>query len=527
MIPIHRSTGCCQPTSAMKTISQPARQLWISAALFAVFGLQALSSATSASISATFQGNDLGEVSLQDAIELALERNFLVRVEKFNPQVAELGIQSEQGIFDPRLDASVSRFFQERDQGTDPGTGLPVASRVENQNLDVSLSGLLPFGTTYDVGYDLGNTRGEFNNFSDDYNAFAGITVRQPLLRNFGYAENMSRIRVAQVNFDLSNWAFRQTLINTVTNTITAYNFLYFAQQNLEVAVNSRDLAQRLLNENMRRVELGTMADVDTLQAASQLALREERVLNAERLYQDQKMQFLALVTGRIENLLEMDIQILPPPPQSYVASDTLQDFQKAIQNRPDYQQALLDIETREVLLARDKRRSLPSLDVFGSFGYSGTGMSVGDSNSGIGDRTFETSTIGAAFRYPIMNRTASANRVSSMLLLNQAELSLERLKQVILLDVDAAARRIATDWERIAAAQKAREVSERALEGEEKRLELGTTSSFVVLRLQSDLAEAEIRELQAIVDYNQSLAEYDRAVGLTLEKNHIETASP
>ena len=468
---------------------------------------------------------NMGTLGLEDAIEMALSRNYTIQVQEFNPQIAAQNLRGQQGVFDPRLTAQISQFKQETDQGVDPITNLPLSSRVENESYEVAVSGVLPTGTRYNLGLDIGNNRALFNNFVDEYDSFGGLTLTQPILNGFGFAENLSGIRVARNNENISQWQFRLTLMETITDVIASYNALYFAEKNLEVAVNSRDLARQLLKENQRRVELGTMAEVDTLQAASQLALREERVLNANRLFQNQKIRFLALITDEVEPLLDLEVEISPPPQAAFLATEPKTDFQTALQKRPDYQQAILDLRNREVLLARDARRELPSLNLFGQLGYSGTNRDAGQSFDQIGTLDFETSSIGASLDYPLPNRTARATRVASRLSKNQAELQLRRLQQFILTQVDIAARRIQTDWERIEAARQAREISERALEGEEKRLELGTTSSFVVLRLQSDLAEAEVRELQAIVDYNQALADYDLQLGRTLETFNVTTA--
>ncbi len=466
----------------------------------------------------------LGTLDLPAAIEMALGKNYTLQVERFTPKVAEQILQSARGTFDPSVVAQVSRFSQETDAGLDPNTGLPTASIVESENFSLALQGLTPFGTRYSLGYDVDNARTAFRGFRDQYDSFAGLSFTQPLLDGFGAAENLARIRVARAGWEQSDWQFRQTLIDVITEVVSSYNLLYFAKRNLEVAIESRDLARTLLRENQRRVELGTMADVDTLQAASQLALREERVLNARRLYLNQKIQFLAVISNEIEGLLDLDAEITPPAPAVHRVTEVGVDFRTALDNRPDFQSARLDLRSQEILLARDRRRALPTLNLFGQLGYGGFDRDAGQSFDEIGTLDYETWSLGASLDVPLTNRTARADRTAGFLLRNQADKRIDRLRQQILVLVDNGARRIQTDWERIEAARKAREITRRSLRGEEKRLELGTTSSFVVLRLQSDLAEADVRELQAIVDYNQSLAEYDRILGITLERHNVET---
>lgn len=469
---------------------------------------------------------DLGAITLPDAIRRALERNFTVQVFRYDPAIAAQEARAAAGAFDPVLAAGASTRRAEASQGNDPISGIPRATVVESEAYNAGLSGLLPSGARYELGVDVNGVSSPTNLFPDEFNSFAGLRLTQPLLNGFGRAENLALLRVARAGAELADWEFRQVLIDLVTEVSTSYYVLLFTRRNFELSESSRRLAEQLLRENRRRVELGTMAEVDTLQADAQLALREDRVITARRIYENQKVRFLSLLTDEIEHLLTLQFDPGDLPTAEPPVVDVLGDFQTALAQRPDYRQALIDLETREILLARDTRRALPSLDVYGQVGYSGYSDDFGGSLDQVGSFDYETVGLGASFSYPLLNRTPAANQLAARLRRNRSEAALAQLRQRILVEVDSAARRLRSDWERISASRRAREINLRSLLSEEKRLELGDSSSFIVLRLQADLAEAEIQEVLAQTDFLSALALYDQALGLTLQRHQVEPVS-
>ena len=462
-------------------------------------------------------------LSLSQLIELSLAKNFTIRVERFNPEIAETEIMRERSVFDPVFETSIITSKSENPQVDDPFSDAPDAFTIEEDQFSLGLNGLLPTGLSYSVGMDTVNERGTFNDFEDAYDASASVSLVQPILRDFGSKTNRARIRIAKNNYELTNWEFRLVVMSRITETIFAYNDLYFAKRNLEVAQQSRDLADRLYNENLKRVELGSMAPLDVVVAEAELALRSERVLQAERVMLDQVNRLKNLISDNPDTVLSMQLGILPPEESEEFRPDPVQDFAVALEHRPDYQQALLGLDTRNIELVLNRNQALPALDVVGSFGLSGQSGGFGSSLGDLSSVDNQSYTVGMVFSVPIPNREGKSRRIAATLARNQSEVVLERLKQNIIISLDNVAGRIETNWRRIEAAGKARDLARKSLTAEQKKLQAGTSTSFVVLRLQGDLANAEIRELEAITDYNRALAEYDFQRGLTLRNHAVE----
>ena len=470
------------------------------------------------------QTTDSETIDLSTAVELALGRNFAIRVEEFGPKIAAETVRQSKGQFEPVFQSSYIVSDDDNPQSVDPFTELPDTFTVRDDFLSIGFEGLLPWGTTYQVALESDNRRGSFNDFEGAFSTFAGVTLTQPLLRNFGSKANRSRIRVAQRDYRISEWSFRQSLIDVITETVFSYNDLYFAHENLKVAERSRDLAARLLSDNLKRVESGILAPLDIAVAEARLALREERLIRARRVFLNQRNLFKQLITDEIRDLPSLEISIVPPPTPVPVDIDVDRDYAFALRNRPDYRRAILGLEKREIELVRDRNLALPALDFIGRYGLRGLDDTLGSSLGVLRSESNEAYTVGALFRVPITNLEGRSRRAAAFLAYNRSQLNLKRFEQNIFVEIDNIARRIETDWLRIQAAAKARELSARSLDAEERKLRVGTSSTFVVLELQRYLENAAIREFATITDYNKAVVEYYRLMGSTLDVFNVKT---
>lgn len=465
------------------------------------------------------------------AIQLALEKNFQIQVEQFSPQIAKARQLSESGRFDPRAEASYTYSQNRRDlRSLDPGfdsgiSDTPGADRFADSSgneFDTTINGLTPWGLDYDFGATLTRNTNSRSTFDESYDSFVGVTINQPLLRNFGTDVNLAQIRIARADQAISTWAVEARVIDVVTETILIYNDLYFSIRNLEVERRSRELAAQTLRDNQKRAEIGVMSPLDVLQAQSDVASREERVLVAERAVADNENFLKQLVTDEVTSILQTDVVIAPPPFDFQVQFDEARDLRLAFDRRPDYRQALLEIQKRNINVVFTKNQALPRLDLVGSLGLNGISDDLASSLSNVTGPSNLAATAGAIFSVPIPNRTGRGNIQISQLEVARALVDLKRLEQTIFIEADNAAGQIDTTRKRIDATRVAREFSARTLEAAQVRLTSGTATTFEVLQFQRDLAQAEINEVRALTDHQKAIAEYARRTGRTLEANRI-----
>jgi outer membrane protein len=468
-------------------------------------------------------------ITLNDAIQRALTKNFSIKVVGYDTAIASAGVTQALGKFDPVITGDYTYSESFAPALADPVTGLrPAPTYTKTDTYDAGVGGTLPWGMTYKLGTNTTNTRGTFNAYADNFSTFAGITGTQPLLRNFGFGPTLASIRIAQVNRGISQWAFRQAVMDNVTGVIFAYHDLNFAYANYRSAVRSRELALGLLAENEKRYKVGSMSEYDVTSARSRVATREEGILIAERQVREAENALKQLISDdNTPGLLGRHLAVEPPPPAPVVVVDAAADFRLALDQRPDYQQAKLSLKSADINTRLQRNQILPRVDFVGSYGYLGYDASLQTSRQQLRNEDYRSYSWGVVVSVPLTFTTERGRYRAAKLQERQAETNLERLEQSIVVRVGNAAGQIETTQKRVQATRQARELAQATLDAEVKRLRAGTSSTFFVSQQQEILSGAEVREAFAQSDYAKALADYDRQLGVTLAKLNIKIDPP
>lgn len=447
-----------------------------------------------------FCANVIGAESLslskQEVMALALEKNLGIKISLAEVDIGEAGVALRAGEFDPEVSARFDVAGGDGDSDTD--------------GLEVSVGGKLSTGASYELG--ISST--EESTIPGRYNGFSGVTFRQPLLKNFGLEANLSELRIARYQFDLSQWEYKQTLLDTIAVTLFAFNDVYEAQQTLAIAIRNRDLAKELVDDNQRRVDLGVIAKLDIVSAQAQYAFRSERVLQATLLERRSQNRLKQLIFDDASEALAYDVEA-----NAYTEDEIVDEFSSfmatVLDTSPRSHIAEIALEVARLRLVKDKNGKLPSLDLIAQYGFSGEGDSMGQSLDRALDGSDSSYSFGAVVRYPLLNRTAKAREAISREREEIARIDLKRVSQAIQLEFHTSFEAMKINHMRVKATEEARELANLSLEAEEKKLNAGSSSSFVVLRLQNDLASAEQRELIARTNYNRSVVEFNRLRGV------------
>ena len=476
---------------------------------------------------------DALHINLLEAIQLALAKNFQIRSAKYGPQIARARQLSASGKFDPVAQVSVT--YDENSQelltlnnnldspATVAGTTPDLFAVTTGTEVDASITGLTPWGLTYDVSASTtGTTNTQQRN--DRFNSFFGVEITQPMLRNFGTEVNLAPLRIARADRAISEWTLRDRVIQVITDTVNTYCELFFTTENLGVEERSKELAAQTLSDNLKRAEIGVMSPLDVLQARSDLAAREERVLVARRAMLDNENFLKQLVTDEVFRVLETRLTIKPIPALLEFKPDPEKDFPRAFELRPDYRQALLELQKRQINVVFSRNQTLPRLDLVASFGVNGIDTSLVDSIQRVtGQSNYNLAwTTGIVGSLPVPNRQARGVLQADKLEIARALVELKQLEQSILVEADNAAGQIETTRKRVDASRVALEFARKTLDAAQARLASGTSTTFEVLQFQRDLATAEINDLRARADHIRAIAAYAKSTGLTLEKNGI-----
>jgi len=481
-----------------------------------VFGRGAVAAAlalTLASISSA------AVLSLDDAIRLALQRNQRLKVSAFDPQVARANVLAAYGGFDPAI-----TFRRNYSQEHDAVAISPLVTQfTRTDDYALSLGGLTPWGLSYSLNATATNQRGDFNRFSNNFITFGGVSVTQPLLRGFGFGANLANLRIAKADRGISEWEYRQTVIDTVTNVILAYNNVALARENVRIAQLSRDLAAQLVQQNERRNKFGQMSDADVLQARARLATRDEGVLLSQRAADDLQNSLRELVG---ESQFPVDgpaIELDSLPPATPLTVSAAEDLKKAFALRPDYQAARLGVARRRASSAQANNQLLPRVDFVGSYGYNGFSSDFATARQQVRDQDVRAYSAGLVVSIPITFAEGRGRARAARLGVRQSEADLVRLEQDIALDVSAAAGQIETTRARVLANRKALDLSQQSLDAEQKKFQAGTSSTFLVLQAQEQLTSVQSSYVRALADERRAVATYEHELGVTLEAHGIK----
>lgn len=474
-------------------------------------------------------------LSMNEAVVRALDANLEVTIERLKPKLAEQRRGQALGAFDPRLELGITMESIERPQNTRDffATGRAVEiMQEENMRLESSLGGVLPTGTRYNVtirAYELKNTlnREALARFYPEYTSSTTFTVSQPLLRGAGLRANLTETRIAEAELRAAEQGLRGRLDQIATNVLDAYVESLYAQELVRVITDRIALAEQLRAENEKRLQQGLMAPIEVMQAESTKAAAEIELIRANAFLRETETRlreliftdFLANADTRLELLDSLGTVALP---------ETLPELrQLALERNAEYQVALQRVEAEELRVRYARNQFKPRVDLQASVGLNGLGGDVGTSFSDYGERTQPDYSVGVIASVPLGFTQERARLRESLLRLREAELEVQRTTNRLHAQVTTAHTRVVSAMSRAASSARAVSTAEAALEAEQKRLSNGLTTSFNVLRLQDELAQARVNRLEAIAEGHKALAILWGVTGTLFERYQINVIEP
>ena len=474
---------------------------------------------------ATVQGTPLG---IEDAVRMALENNLGVQAERLNPQIQALGIARANAAFTPALFSSVSR----RSSTSPPtdfnttGEGQAISTSA-NLNTQAGVQQNIPrFGGNYSVAFD--GSRATTNNINSVFNPQLGSAfnaqITQPLLRGFKIDALRQNVLTSQNNAVIADIQLQQRITQTSRNVRAAYYQLIGAVSGLEVAQQSLDVARQSLRNNQTRVEVGTMAPIDITTAEAEVASNEEAVIIQEAAIESAQDNLRSLLMSPSQPGF-WDARFTPSEQPSLAPRqiDVDSAIRNALENRTDLREFKKTMENTDIGLQFAANQKLPAIDVTGRYGTTGIAgtrldgenespliRSYGAALRDVFANDFRTWSFGVNVSYPIGQSTADAAYAQAKIQKQQELTSLAQLELSITTAVRQAARDVNTNLRRVDATRRARELAERRLEADNKRFSVGLATTFELLQSQRDLSQARQRELRAIIEYNQSLVDFE-----------------
>ena len=510
------------------------------------------------------------ELSLQDAIELALENNIDIVVARYNPWLADLSIlKTKSGSFGPGVQggafgsstANLPPLFYDPlvtvsvslDNRSTPvnnpflsgvGTAALTSLISHTATYDTQVSQSFSTGTTATFAWNnqRGSTTSTFNTFDPFIQSSLSVAISQQLLRGFGRFVNRRNIIIAKNNRKIADLVFAQQAITSITNVINAYWELVYARENVQVQQQAVSVAEKLYNDNRKQLEIGTMAPLDVTRAESELATDRQNLIVAQtvQLQDQQTLKNLIAKDPLSPNLINVELvpSDQPTPPAAIEAPSFEASVKEALANRPDLREQVYNLENADVDVRATHNALLPVLTLSGQ--YSSVGLSGNSIDTATGVVTKEGWTTAQSqvfhnefpdyygqltLQLPLRNRSAQADNQRAILTQRQLQAQIQQLKNAAVLDVRNTYVALEQNRARVDAASKARELQQQTFEAEQKKYQLGASTVYNVILTQRDFIAAQGTELRALADLVEAKANYERALGRTLDVNHVTVA--
>jgi outer membrane protein TolC len=406
------------------------------------------------------------------------------------------------------------------------------------------------------------------------------ISISQPLLNGFGLELWTRNIRIAKNNRKIADWVFAQQAITTITNTITAYWELAYARENVRVNQQAVTVAQKLYEDNKKQLEIGSLAPLEVTRSESEVASDTQALIFAQttQLTNEQTLKNFISKDPLAPNII--NVEIIPTDKPTQPAAIEAASFEDAIKEafakRPELQEEVYNLKNADIDVRATKNALLPSLTAnafYQSNGLAGnspitgtpttisTGVPIVDANgnpisvdvAGLPTPIFVSApvapTVGTlkqgfgtaqsqifhnrfpeyagqlTLTLPLRNRSAQAEHVRALLTQRQMEATMQQMRNAALLDVRNTFIALTQGRAQVAAAVKASELQQQTFDAEQKKYQLGASNVYTVIQTQRDLITAQGTEIRALANLEEAKANYERAVGRTLEVNHVTIA--
>ncbi len=488
------------------------------------------------------------DITLNDAVAMALAKNADVLVERESLNIADATILRAEAAYEPALRGE-ARLRERTDPANSILSGAPqgkLAPTFRTWQSSVSFVQLLPTGGTVSVfsGVQRDETNSILALLTPAWSTLMGAEVRQPLFQNRRIDPARRAIRLARIDRTRALSSVRRTASEITAAVERTYWTLVAARRDVEIRESSIRVAEKQRDDTRVRIQAGTQAEAELSSTIAEverrrgdLAVSRENTIRAE---------------NQLRNLIgEWERPIVAPTAASGVgplgvdpgslAPDAL--IATALANRPELAELQHRLSRNDVDIESAIDRVRPQVDLVAS--YSGRGLAgtrnedaiqpfgpvvipgdlqggLGGSLRTIGQNEFPDASLGFAVVIPIGNTAAKQDVAIARALRRQSEAALEGARQRVALEVRNAIASLQSAEQRIEAARAAREAAEVQLQAERDRFEAGTTNLFFIITRQNELATAQLAETIALTDARKAETELARATGTLLEKRAI-----
>ncbi len=463
----------------------------------------------------------------EEVVRLAIENNAALAASRLDPVISAERVAAAKSAFAPNLSSTLQKNRQ-----TTPSTNLFSGDSALQSDFWSGAAGvgqLLPWGGgNYNVSFNSARTTttNPLTTFTPSLTSTFQAAFSQPLLRDFKTDPSRAQLDLSSRNQEIAELRLQEDVARTTAQAETGYWLLVAARAAVDVQQRSLDLALELERTNRARVDVGQSPPLDLVTARAEVAQRRENLIVARTAaLQAEDVLRVVIFNQKRPDFWTVHIEPADAVPPAGEPPDVDRAVRRALSERPDIAEARKQIQISDTNVTLSKNQTLPDLRLQASYVTNGIGGSkllrsggfpgtiVGRDNTSYGtvlgqifSADFPTWTLGFTLNYPIGKSVEEANLARARLEREQADARLQTAEITAVREVRDAALRVEQNRQRIDTAQLGRELAEQRLDAEQKRFEVGMSTSFLVIQAQRDLAIARNNELQANLAYQLSV---------------------
>lgn len=478
-------------------------------------------------------------LTLRDYLDLVVQNNESVQSKVLDVEISRRRARGAYGTFEPELVGNVAREYNRR-ENTAQEYGQSYNQNIfeeRNTLYGGGLESLVPTGARVRLGYSLKDLKnnlqvarainsGNFTNLPDgEFQSFFGLTLTQPLLKNFGQAATLAEIRVMALNSDIAFQEYRRQLMMVVSTAEASYWNLYLAQEQVRAFQESVAVAQTVLSDSRARVDAGKSSELDVLEAQSALALRKSKLNDAlQKLNEAANQVTMLFGSSPTQNTNYMAVRAADRPELKTNDISFYTSWRNAYDLNPDYlaqrQRCVLD----GVRVAYAKNQQLPQVDLKASYGLNGLGETPGSSWDDIQQGGFKSWSVGVEVRIPLGGDIKARNeRAAAQLNQRKTLIELKGLENQIANAVHTAVQKIQSREGSVPDAESVVSYVQNLLQTEMARLDVGKVETRKVMEVEASLLDAKNTLVETLVQYRRAWLEKELVEGSVLKNRGLD----
>jgi len=476
------------------------------------------------------------DLGIEEAVQRSMDKNIDIAVARITPRLTDFSIAGLEANYRVNLTSSLNNTnTTDLPRLTTQGISAPTTSIREAWSAGIAQN-LWKGGGNYGVSWTNSRLAAQsaVNLRNPQFQSGITASLTQPLLRGFRIDATRAALRTNRLSQQNDEISLTSTTASTAANARNAYWDLVYALGAVEAAQNSLDLANRLVQDNQSRVEIGTLAPIDVVSAQAESASRRNTLVTAQAAVRTTELALKRLiVSGPEDPMWTSSINPIDRPSTAPEPINIEAAVARALGERTDLQQSKNNLKISDINLQTQVDATRPQLNLAANYGLQGLGgpflqrtgavdpITGGAVTSIIPSGYFDalknisgfdapTWTLGLTFAFPLGASAQEATVARSKLSLRQTEVNLKALELQIATDVMNAGFTVQSSLESVQATVAARELALKRLEAAQSKADVGMATNYEVVQAQRDFADARNAELRAILNYRKAIVNFE-----------------